>query len=466
MEYQESTSEHVRLWSQCLGIIKDVVPSEAVFNTWFLPIVSRKWENNTITIQVPSMFFYEYLEEKYSDLLKATLTRVMGKGTKLKYTVLMENTGKTTVNYDGGRTSQTPPAANNVRFDPFSVQNRQKIESQLNPNYTLDAFIEGTCNKLARSAGLAIAKEPGNTIFNPIFVFGKSGLGKTHLANAIGLMTEELHPEKNVLYVNANKFQQQYTDAVRNNTVNDFLNFYQMIDVLIVDDIQDLAGKTGTQNTFFHIFNHLHQNKKQLVLTSDREPKLLQGLDQRMLGRFKWGLTAELESPDLETKKTILRNKVKADGLIIPENVINYIAENVRDNVRELEGVIISLLAQSTLTKAEINVELAQKVVGKSVNITEKKISVTSIVDAVCDHYSLTIKDIQTTSRKREMVQARQIAMFLARKLTKNSLSSIGEQIGNRDHATVLHACKTIGDLLITDKGVRQSLDAIEGVLK
>ncbi len=461
-EYQETASEHIILWSKCLGIIKDIV-QEAAFNTWFQPIVPQKWENNTITIQVPSMFFYEYLEEKYFDLLKATLTRVMGKGTKLKYTVLMENTSKTTVNNDGGRISQ---ASAPTRFDPFSVQNRQKIDSQLNPNYTFESFIEGSCNKLARSAGLAIAKDPGKTIFNPIFIFGGSGLGKTHLAHAIGLMTEEFHPEKNILYVNANKFQIQYTDAVRNNTVNDFLNFYQMLDMLILDDIQDFAGKTGTQNTFFHIFNHLHQSGKQLVLTSDREPKLLQGLDQRILSRFKWGLHAELEIPDFQTRKTILLNKVQADGLVIPENVVNYIAETVKDNVRELEGVIISLLAQSTLTNAEINIELAQKVVGKSVNIAEKTISIISIQEAVCKYYNLTIKDIQTKSRKREVVQARQIAMYLARKHTKNSLSSIGEQIGNRDHATVLHACKTITDLLDIDKGIKQSLDTIESTLK
>ena len=462
-ECRETASEHVKLWSKCLGIIRDIVP-EAAFSTWFQPIVPQKWENNTITIQVPSMFFYEYLEEKYFDLLKVTLTRVMGKGTKLKYTVLMENTGKTTINYDGGRASQTSTA--NVRFDPFSVQSRQKIESQLNPNYTLDSFIEGTCNQLARSAGLAIAKDPGKTAFNPVFIYGGSGLGKTHLAHAIGLMTEELHPDKNVLYVNANKFQIQYTDAVRNNTANDFLNFYQMIDVLIIDDIHDFAGKTGTQNTFFHIFNHLHQSGKQLVLTSDRSPKLLQGLDQRILSRFKWGLHAELEIPDFETRKIILRNKVKADGLVIPENVINYIAESVKDNVRELEGVIVSLLAQSTLTKAEINIELAQKVISKSVNVAEKIINVISIQEAVCGYYSLNIKDIQTKSRKREVVQARQVAMYLARKYTKNSLSSIGEQIGNRDHATVLHACKTITDLLDIDKGMRQSLDTIENSLR
>jgi chromosomal replication initiator protein len=420
------------LWNKCLDIIRDIVPKDA-FNTWFLPIVPQKWENNTITLQVPSMFFYEYLEEKYFNLLKVTLTRVMGKGTKWKYTVLMENTGKTTVN------------------------------SQLNANYTFDSFIG---NQLARSAGLAIAKDPGKTAVNPFFIYGGSGLGKTHLANAVGLMTKELHPEKNILYVTANKFQIQYTDAVKNNTAYDFLNFYQMIDVLIIDDIQDFAGKTGTQNTFLHIFNHLRQSGKQLVLTSDRSPNLLQGLDQRILSRFKWGLHTRLETPDFETRKTILQNKVKADGLVIPEIVINYIAEKVKDNVRELEGVLISLLAQSMLTKAEINTDLAQKVISKSVNVTEKVINVMSIQEVVCEYYSMDIRHIQTKSRKREVVQARQIAMYLARKYTKNSLSSIGEQIGNRDSATVSHACKIITDLLNIDKGMRQCVDTIEKALK
>jgi chromosomal replication initiator protein len=462
MKYREIASNHIHIWDQCLAIIKDIVP-DAAYNTWFQPIIPQKLEENTITIQVPSMFFYEYLEEKYFDLLKMTLTRVIGKGAKLKYTVLMENTAKTTVDYEGGRTVQS---AKEIRFDPFSVTNHQKIDSQLNSNYTFDTFIEGICNKLARSAGLAIAKEPGKTVFNPIFIYGGSGLGKTHLVHAIGLKVKELHPDKNVLYVNANKFQIQYTDAVRNNTANDFLNFYQMMDVLIIDDIQDFAGKTGTQNTFFHIFNHLHQSGKQLILTSDRSPKLLQGLEQRILSRFKWGLHAELEVPDFETRKSILRNKVKADGLIIPEGVVDYIAETVKDNVRELEGIMISLLAQSTLTNVDIDMELARKVVSKSINIAEKTISITSIQEAVCEYYNLNIKDIQTKSRKREIVQARQIAMYLARKYTKNSLSSIGEQIGNRDHATVLHACKTIDDLLYIDKSMRQSIDVIENSLK
>ena len=466
-EYQETAAEHVKLWGKCLSIIRDIVP-EAAFNTWFNPIIPQKWENSTITIQVPSMFFYEYLEEKYFDLLKATLTRVMGKGTKLEYTVLMENTGKTTLNCNGNGNGNGASQTNvtNVRFDPFLIQNHKKIEPQLNSDYNFDSFVEGACNKLARSAGEEVAKNPGKTSFNPMFIYGGSGVGKTHLAHAIGLATQEAHPDKNILYVTANLFQTQYTDAVRNNAVNDFMNFYQSMDVLIVDDIHDFAGKTGTQNTFFHIFNHLHQAGKQLILTADRSPKLLQGVDQRILSRFKWRLFAELETPDLETRKAILRNKVKADGLVIPEDVVNYIAEKVTDNVRELEGIIISLLAQSTLTKAEINVELAQTVINKSLDVTEKTINIVSIQEVVCKYYNLEVKDIQTKSRRRDVVQARQIAMYLARKYTRHSLTAIGEMIGNRDHATVLHACKTVGNLLDIDKTMRQSLDTIENSLK
>ncbi|MFA6779663.1 MAG: chromosomal replication initiator protein DnaA [Paludibacteraceae bacterium] len=460
---RELVSENVKnMWNKCLDIIKDIVP-DAAYSTWFSTIVPLKYEDNTLHIKVPSVFFYEYIEEHYCDLLKKTLTRVFGTGTKLRYTVLVENTEDTTVDLGGGRVSQ--PSSMPNRFDPFSVKTHEKIDSQLNPNYTFDSFIEGQCNKLARSAGQAIARQPGGT-FNPMFIFGGSGLGKTHLVHAIGLMAEEMHPDKNILYVTASKFQTQFTEATLSNKTNDFLNFYQMIDILIVDDIQDFAGKTATQNTFFQIFNHLHQSGKQLVLTSDRSPKLLQGLEQRMLSRFKWGLHAELEMPNFDTRKEILLRKVADDGLVIPEDVIDYIAETVTESVRAIEGVIISLLAQSTLTNAEINLDLAKRVVGSTVNITEKNITISTIQQAVCSHYNLDISEIQTKSRKREVVQARQIAMYLARKYTKNSLSSIGEQIGNRDHATVLHACKTVTDLIDIDKGVRQSLDMIESSLK
>jgi chromosomal replication initiator protein len=343
-------------------------------------------------------------------------------------------------------------------------QKRSKVDSHLNANYTFDNFIEGTCNKVAKSAGEAIAHNPGTT-FNPLFIYGGAGVGKTHLENAIGKKIEEEHPEKNIVYVDALMFQTQYQDAVKNNNQTDFLNFYQMLDVLIIDDIQEFMGKTGTQNTFFHIFNALHLAGKQLIFASDRAPKLLQGLDQRLLSRFKWGLSIEIEEPDFETRKAILRSKIEANELQIPDDVVEYVAETVRGNVRDLEGIVNALLAYATLGDASINLELAKNVVGQSINIEEKSINIKDIQKAVCDYYSLEVNDIQTNSRKHEVVQARQVAMFLARKHTKKSLQYIGAQIGNRDHATVLHACKTVENLLDIDKGMQKSINYIESHL-
>ena len=349
---------------------------------------------------------------------------------------------------------------------PYHKPQLPEIDPQLNPSYNFNNLIEGNSNKLARTAGISIANEPGKTIFNPLFVYGQSGVGKTHLANAIGVMTKQLNPDKRVLYLSANTFQIQYTDAVRSNTVNDFLNFYQTIDVLIVDDIQEFAGKTGTQNTFFHIFNHLHQTGKQLILTSDRSPIVMVGLEQRLLTRFKWGLSAEIEKPDFDLRKSILESKIYRDGLEIPEDVVNFIAEHVVDNVRDLEGVLVSLLAHSTLANIQIDVTLAEKVISRIVNISRKVNTVEKIRDTVCEYFSLSVDAISTKSRKREVVQARQIAMYLSKQLTKNSLASIGNAIGQRDHATVLHACKIVNDLMDCDKSFLSSIREIEEKLK
>ena len=455
-----------QLWKRCLNVIKDNI-SETSYNTWFAPIVPLQYENNVFVLQVPSQFFVEYIEEKYIDLLRMTLYREVGVGTRLEYRVLID---KTT-----GKGTQIPSAEEQpkpkVNAQPTTISNPYakfqlpELDPQLNPTYTFNSLIEGNSNKLARTAGISIGNDPGKTIFNPLFIYGQSGVGKTHLGNAIGVMTKQLHPEKRVLYVSANTFQIQYTDAVRNNTANDFLNFYQTIDVLIVDDIQEFAGKTGTQNTFFHIFNHLHQTGKQLVLTSDRSPIVMQGLEQRLLTRFKWGLSAEIEKPDFELRKAILRNKIYRDGLEFPEEIVNFIAENVTDNVRDLEGVLVSILAHSTLTNTVIDISLAERIISRVVNMAPKITSVEKIRNVVCDYFSLTVDAISTKSRKREVVQARQIAMYLSKRLTKNSLASIGMEIGQRDHATVLHACKTVADLMDIDKKFRLSVQEIESKL-
>lgn len=454
-----------QLWNNCLNVIKDNV-TEASFNTWFAPIVPLKYENDILVLQVPSQFFVEYIEEKFIDLLRKTIHREVGTATKLEYRVLIDKTSGQGTQIPSA-VEQPKPKQNVSSYDtPYRKVQLPELDPQLNPVYNFNNLIEGNSNKLARTAGVSIANEPGKTIFNPLFVYGQSGVGKTHLANAIGVMTKQLYPEKRVLYVSANTFQIQYTDAVRNNTVNDFINFYQTIDVLIIDDIQEFAGKTATQNTFFHIFNHLHQNRKQLVLTSDRSPIVMSGLEQRLLTRFKWGLSAEIEKPDFELRKAILKHKIYRDGLDISEDVIDYIAEYVTENIRDLEGVLVSLMAHSTLTSSKIDTDLAEKVISRIIAITPKTNTVEKIRDIVCDYFALSVDAISTRSRKREVVQARQIAMYLSKRYTKNSLASIGDIIGKRDHATVLHACKIVNDLIETDKHFRLSVQEIEQRIK
>ena len=342
----------------------------------------------------------------------------------------------------------------------------QDLDSQLNPNYNFENFIKGSSNELSRTVGETVAMNPAKT-FNPLFLYGSSGVGKTHLTNAIGTRIKELFPEKRVLYVSAHLFQVQYTDSVRTNHFNDFISFYQTIDVLIIDDIQEFAGLTKTQNTYFHIFNHLHQNGKQLILTSDRAPVMLQGMEDRLLTRFKWGLVAELEKPDTELRRNILRNKIRRDGLNIPESVVNFIAENVNESVRELEGIINSLLAQSIIFKREIDMDLAERIIRKAVRLQETKpITIETIISKVCEHYNLDESVIHSKTRKREVVQVRQIAMYLAKKHTEISASKIGMLIGNRDHATVLHACKIVKDLVEVNKPFKSELEEIEASLK
>ena len=463
-------NDYVGLWNRCLQMIHDNVP-ETTFKTWFEPIVPLKYEEKALTIGVPSPFFYEFLEEKFADLLRATLNKQIGEGTRLMYSVLTDKTNRISVNIEGTNRSSAIPVPGTIREgnktpNPMQAPAPQDLDPHLNPNYNFDTFIKGASNEFSRTVGETVAKNPAKT-FNPLFLYGPSGCGKTHLTNAIGTRIKELYPEKRVLYVSAHLLQVQYTDSVRTNNYNSFMKFYQNIDVLIVDDIQEFAGLSKTQNTFFHIFNHLHQNGKQLILTSDRAPVMLQGMEERMLTRFKWGLVAELEKPDMELRKNILRNKIHRDGLNIPDNVINYIAENVNESVRELEGIINSLLAQSILFKREIDMSLAERIIKKAVRIIENKpITIEEIIAKVCEHYKMDESVLHTKSRKREIVQVRQVAMFLAKKHTDISTSKIGHLIGNRDHATVLHACKIMKDLVEVDKEIRADIEKIETSFK
>jgi len=443
--------------------------------------VPLKLENNVLTIQVPSPFFYEYLEEQYIDILRKTLRKELGNQAKLEYSVVMENNGSRkqkpyTVKFPTNNKTQlnNKPVTMPMKTEENSIKNpfvipgikKLHVDPRLNPDNSFTNFIEGECNRLARSAGEAVAEKPGGTAFNPLFIYGDSGLGKTHLSQAIGIKVKERYPEKTVLYVNSHKFQTQFVESVRNNNKNDFLHFYQMIDVLVIDDIHELAGKEKTQEIFFHIFNHLHQTGKQLILTSDKPPIEMQGIEQRLLSRFKWGLSADLQAPDFDTRIKILRHKIYHDGIDMKDDIIEYIASNITVNIRELEGALISLLAQSTLNKKEINISLARQVIDKLVKNSKKEISVDYIQKIVCDYFEISPDQLHSKTRKREIVQARQIAMYFSKSLTKASLASIGSQIGGKDHATVLHACKTVNNLIDTDKRFKQTVDNIEKKLK
>ena len=460
------------VWNNCLEFIKDNIQEQA-YKTWFEPIQPVKLDDNVLSIQVPSKFFYEWLEEHYVKLLKMALTKELGKDAKLVYVIRMENSFGSTKSFTEKIPSEYKPKMDSQKIEsssayfkteltnPFIIPGIKnlKIDSQLNPNYNFNNFLEGDSNRLARSAGYAVSNRPGGTSFNPLLIFGGVGLGKTHLANAIGVNIKQKFPEKTVLYISAEKFTQQYIESVKKNNRNDFIHFYQLIDVLIIDDVQFFSGKSGTQDVFFHIFNHLHQNGKQLVLTSDKAPVDMQEIEQRLLSRFKWGLSAELQTPDYETRVSIIKNKLDRDGVEMDEEIIFYVAKYIKTNVRELEGAIISLMAQSSFNRKNITTDLAKDIVEKFVKNTKKEISIDHIQKVVSDYFQMDVSTLQSKTRKRHIVQARQLAMFFSKKFTKASLASIGTKIGHRDHATVLHACKTVDNLAFTDKQFRKYVE-------
>lgn len=466
-----SQSRHIKVWESCLSIIKDNIPEES-YKTWFAPIEAISLEGATLSIKVPSDFFREYLEEHYIDLVSRTLKRVMGKEAKLLYNIAISKDSSiklpTHEKIDLENRVKDPYKQNKF-ISPFAIPGLQqiKIDSRLNPNYSFKNFIEGECNKLGYTAGLAIAKKPGGTPFNPLFIYGGAGLGKTHLAQAIGIAIKEQSPKNIVLYVSANIFQTQYMDAVNvKNKLTDFLNFYRFIDTLIIDDVHEFADKPGTQNAFFHIFNALHQSGKQLILTSDKAPVELMGLEQRLLSRFKWGLSVELLPPSFETRVEILRAKSREDGIELSDEILTCLASNITGNVRELEGTLISLLAHATLNKELITVDLAKRLIDKIVTANNTEISMEAIQEATCQYFNITRDTLVSKTRKREISQARQIVMYLGRNLTRRSLASIGASVGGRDHATVLHACNTVTDLMETDKNFKRFVDEIENELK
>ena len=461
------------IWENCLSFIKDYVTKQA-FDVWFKPIQPVELTaDNTLVIMVPSMFFMEWLEDHYINLICSALTKELGTRPKLIYNIKMENNPNKTeqateqlpssnrkaTHTDALGYKQKPQQTYNPYIAPGLIELEEvKVDSQLNPNKNFDTFIEGESNRLARSAGKAITERPGGTSFNPLFIFGGVGLGKTHLAHAIGNEIQEKYPKKKILYIEAEDFTKQYAVAAKNNNRTDFIHFYQQIDVLIIDNVQFFASKQGTQDVFFQIFNHLHQNGKQLILTSDKAPVDIQDVEQRLLSRFKWGLSAELQAPDYQMRKNILKAILYRDGLEMTDDIIDYIAQNVKTNIRELEGVNTSLVAEALFNKKEITLDLAKKAVDKIVKNIKKEVTIEYIQEIVSEYFQLSLEELQSKTRKRHVVQARQLAMFFAKKYTKLSLASIGKLIGKRDHATVLHACKTVDNLNETDKQFRKFL--------
>ncbi|MDW7692014.1 chromosomal replication initiator protein DnaA [Flammeovirgaceae bacterium SG7u.111] len=465
------------VWRNCLEIIKSEIQEQS-FTTWFAPVKPIKLEGKILTIEVPTPFFYEWLEEHYVYLLKKAITHELGPDAKLEYSVVVDQggaynepirvklKGENKQHPSAPATRQTrepsinkPAPKSNAKFlnSPFDLPHLEPevVDSQLNPSYTFDTFIEGDCNRLARSAGMAIANKPGYTAFNPLVIYGGVGLGKTHLAQAIGNEIKRSHPEKVVLYVTTDQFTTQFIDSLRNNNVQNFTNFYLQVDVLIIDDIQFLSKKEKTQENFFHIFNRLHQSNKQIIMTSDKPPRSLEGLQERLLSRFKWGLTADVQTPDYETRVAIVKTKMDFEGVDVPEDVVDFLAQSVDSNIRELEGVLISLIANASLMRKDIDLDLAKSTLIHLVTSSEKEITVEFIQQLISDYFKVSIDELKSKTRKKDIATARQVAMYFSQQYTNQPLKVIGDRFGGRDHSTVVHASKTVKQ--------KSSSDAIYG---
>jgi len=468
------SNSHRALWAQCLQLIKANV-TEQQYKTWFAPIVFESFSESerTLLVQVPSPYVYEYLEQYYVGLMAKVLERVFGTNVTLRYrivTVVADNNRKIIQEVEGEQPSslEAPVEITRGNKSPsvLDAAMPQGLNPQLDLKKTFQNFIEGDSNKLPRTVGLSIGEHPGKSAFNPFFIYGPSGCGKTHLVNAIGVKAKETYPQKRVLYVSARLFQVQFSDAVRQNVTNDFINFYQSIDVLIVDDIQEWATAPKTLDTFFHIFDHLFRIGKQIILASDRPPVDLQGVKDRLLTRFACGLIAELEKPNEQLCIDILNSKCRRDGLKIPADVIKYIAETANGSVRDLEGVVNSLMAYSIVYNSAIDMRLAERIIKRAVKVDNHPLTIDDILEKVCRHYQVSQQNIFSKSRKRSLVQVRQVSMYLAQKYTKMPASRIGQLIGNRDHSTVIHSCNAIEQRIKTDKAFSDEISSIENSFK
>lgn len=452
--------DHLLVWNNCLNVIRKSIEAQP-FKTWFEPIKSVKLQNDVLTIQVPNKFFYEWLEEHYVEVIKKAVKQELGYSGRLEYNILVENHRKI-----GNEISAKSIKIDNEEskfINPFVIPGikKIKIDHQLNPLYTFENFIEGDCNKFPGSAGMAIAKKPGGTAFNPLVIYGDVGLGKTHLSQAIGNEILNKYEDKQVLYVTTEKFTNQVIQAIKTNAVNDFMNFYQMIDVLIIDDIQFLSNRPKTQEIFFNIFNQLHQTGKQIILTSDRAPKDLVDVEARLISRFKWGLVADLKTPDFETRLRILDKKIEKEGLELPQEIKDYICSHIKNNIRELEGVIISLVAQSTLNKRMIDMKLVKEVIRQFVSQVDREISVDNIKLLVAKYFDVPVEKLHSKTRLRNVVMARQLSMYLAKNYTNSSLKMIGDSFGGRDHSTVIHSLKAVQDMMDTDLLFKDKVNAL-----